>query len=96
MRTLARIATRPSLIAVCILCGCAQTPYAPQWDNHFGDAARIALAQQIRHPDAARNADPVNGMDGRAGRAAFDQYVKTFSEPAPQPASFTIGVSGTK
>jgi hypothetical protein len=82
------------LLAVA-LSGCAiQT--TPQWDNHFGTDVRAALAQQTIHPHAGRNADPVAGMDGRAAHSAYERYQKASSEPAPQPSSFTIGVSGAK
>ena len=71
--------------AACVLlAGCVHT--TPDWDAHFGDNARIALAQQVAQPLAARNADPVAGMDGRAARGAYERYQKSFSEPAQQPA----------
>lgn len=89
-----RLYGRLALLAgAALLAACANTP---DWDRHFGEATRATLAQQVRHPDAVRNADPVDGMDGRAGRAAIDRYQKSFTEPAPQPAPFTIGVSSGK
>lgn len=82
----------------CTLASCALpfTPTTPQWDRHFGDIARVTLAQQVIDANAVRNGDPVAGMDGRAARAAFERYQKTSSDPAPQPSAFTIGVSGAK
>jgi hypothetical protein len=68
----------------------------PQWDRHFGESARIALARQIIEPEAGRNPDPVAGMDGHAARTAYERYQKASSEAAAQPSSFTIGVSGAK
>ncbi|WP_229217816.1 hypothetical protein [Rugamonas apoptosis] len=79
-------------LGVSLLSACAAT--TPDWDQRFGQAARATLAQQVLHPEAARNADPVAGMDGRAANAAHARYQKSFAEPKPQPASFTIGVSG--
>ena len=86
------------LPAAFMLSACASVlvPTTPQWDARFGADVRTALAQQVIHPDAGRNADPVAGMDGRAARAAYERYQKASSEPAPQPSSFTIGVSGGK
>jgi uncharacterized protein YceK len=86
------------LLAAATLSGCASTVVrtTPQWDGHFGADVRAALAQQTIHPDAGRNADPVAGMDGRAGRSAYERYQKASSEPVPQPSSFTVGVSGAK
>jgi hypothetical protein len=87
-----------SLLATCTLSACASTVIetTPHWDSYFGADARAAFGQQIIHPDAGRNADPVAGMDGRAGRSAYERYQKASSDPAPQPSSFTIGVSGAK
>jgi hypothetical protein len=93
--TLSCAAARLAMLAgAALLSACANT--TPEWDRQFGQAARITLAQQVLHPEAARNADPVAGMDGRAANAAFARYEKSFAEPRPQPASFTIGVSGAK
>jgi len=74
----ARIAT--GAVTAALLAACSAT--TPQWDAHFGDATRIAQAQQIIAPAAARNADPVAGMDGRAAAQAQQHYQKSFAEPA--------------
>jgi hypothetical protein len=86
------------LLAAGTLSGCASTVVqtTPHWDGRFGTDVRIALAQQVARPDAGRNPDPVAGMDGRAARSAYERYQKVSSDPAPQPSSFTIGVSGAK
>jgi hypothetical protein len=86
------------LPAAFMLCACASVlvPTTPRWDARFGADVRNTLAQQVIHPDAGRNADPVAGMDGRSARSAYERYQKASSEPAPQPSSFTIGVSGGK
>lgn len=86
-----------------LLAGCAggpgalPAPAAPA----FGSITRAALALQIANPDAARQAQAQGngqaaGMDGRAASQAQGRYQKSFSEAAPQPSSFTIGVSGSK
>ena len=87
-----------SLPMACMLASCAlqSVPTTPEWDRHFGEIARVALAQQVVNADAGRNGDPVAGMDGRAANAVFERYQKASSNPAPQPAAFTIGVSGAK
>ena len=103
----ARVRVRPrthaharlaACLATCLgavlLSACAAS--TPDWDRRFGQAARDTLAQQVLHPEAARHADPVAGMDGRAAAAAQARYQKSFAEPKPQPASFTIGVSGAR
>lgn len=86
------------LLAAGALSGCAAVGFSttPQWDGRFGADVRTALAQQVIHPDAGRDAGPVTGMDGRAARSAYERYQKASSEPVPQSASFTIGVSAAK
>lgn len=80
-----------------LLSACAVAPAAsPAADSRFGDAARIAFAQQVARPAAVRNADPVAGMDGRAAQGVQQRYQKSFAEPAPQQGAFVIGVSGSK
>jgi len=81
------------VIAAALLTACAAT--TPQWDARFGDATRIALAQQVIAPAAARNADPVAGMDGRAAAQALQHYQKSFAEPAPADGG-TIGAGDVK
>lgn len=83
----------PPLLAA-LLAACAQT--TPQFDQHFGGAVRAAMAQQVLDPAAAANTDAVTGMDGRSAAAALGRYQKSFSEPAPREASFTIGLGSGK
>ncbi|MBJ7309509.1 hypothetical protein ACFOLJ_08415 [Rugamonas sp. CCM 8940] len=90
-----RIAAAAALAAGAgLLSGCVAT--TPDWDRHFGEAARLALGQQVLRPDGGRNRDPVAGLDGPAAAAVQARYLKSYAEPAPQPAVFTIGVSGAK
>lgn len=74
-----------------LLPACANT--TPHWDARFGIDTRMALVQQVMHPEAARNTDPVAGMDGRSARAAYERYQKSGAEQ--QPAT-TITASGAK
>ena len=87
-----RVRAGAALAAAVLLSGCGTTP---NWDRHFGEATRVALAQQVLHPAAGQNRDPVAGLDGGAAAAAQARYLKSYAEP-PAPASFTIGVSGAK
>jgi hypothetical protein len=92
-----RIATRiragAALAGAVLLSGCVAT--TPDWDQHFGEANRVAWAQQVLHPGAGQNRDPVAGLDGAAAAAVQDRYRKSYAE-RQAPASFTIGVSGAK
>jgi hypothetical protein len=74
------------------LAGCTST--TPDLDLRFGQSVRLINTMQTLHPDAARNDDPVAGIDGHAAKSAYDAYQKSYSAPEPQLNSFTIGVSG--
>ncbi|AVR98957.1 hypothetical protein [Pseudoduganella armeniaca] len=83
-------------LALLACAGCAALPSTtPQWDARFGAATRAAFAQQVLNPDAARAHVTVDGIDGASAAQAQQRYRKSFAEP-PAPATFTIGVSGTK
>lgn len=72
-----------------LIAGCQQTPVL---DKHFGESVTLLKAQQIIHPEAGRNPDPVAGIDGKAAKSGYEQYQATFSKPEPQAQSLTIGV----
>lgn len=66
--------------------GCIAT--TPHWDGLFGDATRNNLAAQVVYPAAAASGNPALGLDGRAARAAVDNYQRSFERPASgQPAA---------
>lgn len=69
-----------TILLAASLSACAAT--TPQWDQRFGFDTRLVLAQQVMYPEAARNADPVSGMDGRSARAAYERYQKASGEQA--------------
>lgn len=73
-----------------LLTACVAT--TPEWDKHFGESVRTAIAQQTIHPDAGKNTDPVAGIDGKAANDAMGRYQATFKEPPATANSFTIGV----
>lgn len=75
--------------AVATLAGCAGT--TPTLDARFGEAVRLARAQQTLNPDAARNPDPVAGLDGRAARSAMERYQDSFKAPPPTFNVINIG-----
>lgn len=74
--------------ALVLLSGCA--PVTPEWDARFGDTVRMAIAQQTLNPEASRNTDPVNGIDGRPADEAIKRYQKSFQEPPPPAPLFQI------
>ncbi|PWF55189.1 pilus assembly protein [Massilia glaciei] len=84
----ARITSALALALAAALSGCA----APAQVG-FGDTVRAALGSQVIAPDAARNQDPVSGIDGRAARAASDNYERSFTTPQPAAAGSLLSGS---
>ena len=69
-----------AVLTALLLPACAVT--TPHWDGRFGAAVRATTAAQVANPAAARNPDPVNGIDGRAARAASERYERSFAQPS--------------
>lgn len=72
-----------------LLAGCANTS---KLDQGFGMAVRANTMQQVLDP-AAPTTQLANGIDGKAGKSAYDVYQKSFQEPQPQSGALTIGIS---
>ena len=73
------------------LAACAET--TPRWDSTFGNSVRSTFAAQVANPCAARNPNPVSGMDGRAARSAQEKYERGASqqEATSMPPSLMNG-----
>ena len=85
-------------LALLQLAGCSSGS-TPRFDAHFGEATRLAMAQQVLDPAAASNTAPANGLDGASARAVMERYRASFAEPngqAAQPVSFMLGGGGGK
>jgi type IV pilus biogenesis protein CpaD/CtpE len=84
--------TRPTrrlaALALVLAGGCLQgcSSPTPQWDTRFGDANRANLAAQVIDPAPANGANPAAGIDGRAARAAYEAYQRSYAHPT-QPAA---------
>ncbi len=77
------------LLSGAILTGCA--PTTPHWDQHFGEAQRMMMAQQVLDHDAGLKDLPTT-MDGNASRESVVRYRGSFKEPPAPQNEFTIGV----
>ena len=75
--------------AIAVLCGCASQ--SSQLDRQFGSAVQATTRQQILNPDAPTTT-LVSGLDGKAGKSAYDNYLKSFKDPVPQTGALSIGV----
>ena len=59
-------------------------PYAPHpvhLSEDFGKAFQTARDNQILHPEASGNLEPVMGVDGPASATAVERYRKHFLKP---------------
>lgn len=93
MKTITPVNITSLLLAIAVLTGCA--PITPRLDTRFGDAVGIARAQQTINPEASLNTDPVKGIDGQAGDAAFDNYRNSFRNPPPPlRGAVSVGTRG--
>jgi type IV pilus biogenesis protein CpaD/CtpE len=90
--TTLRIRIQLGALAALALSGCAAT--TPNWDRQFGNAVRATLASQVADPAAARNTNPVSGIDGRAARASQEHYARSFAQP--QGSTETVVLVGKK
>lgn len=81
----------PALALLLAACAHSSTPLL---DQRFGDAVRLSMAQQVRHPAAAANRQLADGLDGPSAHAVMQRYRASFAEPngqAPQPVQFMLG-----
>jgi hypothetical protein len=78
-----------ALLSCAAMAGCASN--TPVLDSQFGQAVAAARQAQIidTTPPAAL---AVNGVDGKAGKSAYDAYLKSFKDPQPQTGALSIGV----
>lgn len=74
-----------------VIAGCAGQQSRVEMD--YGVSQRLAVANQTLNPDAGKNMEPVEGLDGPAGQRTYDQYLKSFEKPEKQP-TYQLGVIG--
>ena len=84
-----KLSTVLLLTGLCGLTGCA--PVTPNYDANFGRAVREAKLRMTINPDAGKNPDQVNGMDGKAAAEAILLYQGTYKTPPPAVNVINIG-----
>lgn len=82
-----------ALVLPALLAGCASSP-TPNYDARFGDAVRQARQQMTLNPGVVV-ADPMTGMDGKAGKEAVGRYQDSFKAPPPVVNVINIGGATT-
>ena len=76
----------PALLPALLLSACTHGS-TPRLDGRFGDAVRLAMAQQVRDPASAGNRTPADGLDGPSAHAVMQRYRASFAEPNGQPVA---------
>jgi len=67
--------------------GCAgTTPYSEDslTNRNWGRPYETAIYNQMLNPDAAKNLDPVLGLDGSAAQNNVEKYKESFKESGPK------------
>ena len=63
----------------------------------YGTSFNLAKFNQVAHPEAERNLEPVIGLDGQAAKASLDKYRKSFEMPGTPPAlMLSIGTESNR
>ena len=83
-----------SMIGVVMFAGCTTT--TPHLDSKFGQAVNAAKAQQTLNPEASKNADPVSGQDGKAGKESMDRYQESYKAPPPTFNVINVNSGGSQ
>ncbi|MDB5960986.1 MAG: hypothetical protein JWP59_2280 [Massilia sp.] len=66
-----------ALLALCL--SACRTP-SLQLETAGSRAVRATLASQVAHPEAVRNTNPVNGIDGASAVHLQQKYEKSFGK----------------
>ncbi len=91
------------VVSLCgFLLGCATPQQAEQClglgpsavEQDYGTSYRLAIFNQTLNPDAEKNLDPVEGIDGPAAKSAIETYRTGFEKPSPPPA-YTLSIGET-
>lgn len=72
-----------------LVTGCVFGPTPLEVD--YGNSYNTAKSNQILHPEAGQNMEPVEGLDGQAANITVERYRSTFEKPPPPP-NFSISV----
>ncbi|MES2129178.1 MAG: hypothetical protein V4463_18070 [Pseudomonadota bacterium] len=83
-----------SLLACAVLLaalpGC--TSMTPAADAHFGIAMTSLKLLQTADPEAAGRALQLGAQDSKSAKGAYDNYVKSYSDPVKDSNALSIGV----
>ena len=78
------------------LCGCGGGTYisgSTRLEMDYGTSFKLQKFNQILDPDAGKNLESPEGLDGRAAGPTVDNYYKGFAAPEKAPVyNLNIGV----
>jgi hypothetical protein len=77
------------IVTVTSLAGCA----ASRLEKDYGNSFRLTKSNQILHPEATMNLEPVYGFDGHAAGATIAKYRMGFEKRDVAPV-FILGTIG--
>jgi hypothetical protein len=77
-----------SVTALFVVLGCTTPPGQNQGtllEKNWGRSFETVKYNQILNPEAGRNVEPVEGLDGEAAEANMAKYRQGFTSEAPPP-----------
>ena len=86
-----------AIIALAISLGCAGKPAQRETmlDKNWGKSFESMKYNQILHPDAGKNLDPVVGLDGQAAEQVMDRYREdSKGKPSKKVYNLNLGTIG--
>ncbi len=66
-----------------VVAGCTTAP--TRLEVGYGMAWRSANVRQTLHPEAGKDGQPVEDLNGRAAQAVVERYRESFAKPPPPP-----------
>lgn len=68
--------------------GCSEA--SSRLEANYGESVRQAQTSQILNPDAGKNLEPCEGLDGQAAAIVMDEYRKGFTEEEKKKSIISI------
>ncbi|MEE4262501.1 MAG: hypothetical protein V2I56_07390 [Desulfobacteraceae bacterium] len=83
------------VVSIAVICGCGSTPLQQPstLDKNWGRSFESAKYSQILNHRAAKNQQPVVGLDGEAGENNKNAYRRSFGADA-QSTEYNINLGG--
>ncbi len=71
------------LVIVMLLGGC--TVSESRLEKDYGNSHRLAIVNQTLNPEAEKNLEPVDGIDGNTANIIVESFQKGFEERSREP-----------